>query len=313
MVSQNPSENKKNEQTQSAPQQPPVAFVQTGPEYVIQELVALRHKEIAELQKAQDANLKASEARGQQQLKSMMDSLTEDEKKLFNKLSTVQTEFAQEAQTLVADAKARLVEASAPLKELQPAFIPSGLTVLFPYYLTLYNCKGEVIWAGTAPASADLAAECYGSGSGLFGTGECSCTVRAEWWYRHFVSVSRWYSYTVNAPFRGFYIVYANDGFFTSKEAKVSIDMDIIGYQYGYKSNSHTNLLFVGGDNINVNKRFDENHVEYYGDLLGGPDHAYLRVTESLYVYARGSGSHAELDFATGAANFLGAPWVYVS
>ena len=67
----------------------------------------------------------------------------------------------------------------------------------------------------------------------------------------------------------------------------------------------------MGGQNLNVNDRFDGWRTMYYADLLGA-DWAYLRVTASYYVYARGGGSGAQLNFADGNANFMGVPWVYV-
>jgi hypothetical protein len=64
--------------------------------------------------------------------------------------------------------------------------------------------------------------------------------------------------------------------------------------------------------NININNRYDNAPVMYYSDILGA-DTAYLRVTQSLYGYARGDGSFAELNFSDGNANYLGTPTVYVS
>jgi hypothetical protein len=283
-----------------------------GPASVIQELVAQRNREIEEIEARRAEQSKATEKRGQKQLKNIVESLSRDEAGLLQKFTSAQTEFADEARASVSDIKVRLANAavSAPVRE---TFAPSGLTTLFPYYLTLYNCSGGVIWQGANPGRATLWVDCKGSGSGIFGTGACGCTARAEWWYYHSTTESRWYSYTVNAPFRGFYIVYADDGFWDSKEAKAALDIDMIGYQYGYKQNVHANLLYDDSQNVNDNYRFDETATEYYGDLLGGPDFAYLRVTESLTVYARGDGSHGELNFADGTANYLDPPWIYVS
>lgn len=285
------------------------------PASVIQELVVQRHKEIEEMQARSAEQMRMTEERGQKQLKRLVEKLSQEEEGLLHKFTSIQTEFANEARTNVKEMRAKLVEASvaAPLREVRPTFAPSGVTTLFPYYLTLYNGNGGVIWQGANPGRATLSIDCHGSGSGIFGTGACSGTARAEWWFYHSTSQSRWYSYTVNAPFAGFYVVYSDDGFWDSKEAKVSLDLGVVGYQYGYKANSSANLLYYDSQNINLNNRFDETAVEYYGDLLGGPDIAYLRVTESLTVYARGDGSHAELNFADGTANYLDPPWVYVS
>jgi len=301
------------EQPQAMAQQPTAQL--SMPASVIQELVNQRHKEIEEMHARSAEQLRVTEERGQKQLKRVVEKLSKEEENLLQKLSSTQVEFAKEARTSIADIKAKVAQPSvaAPLRELRPTFAPSGITTLFPYYLTLYNSNGGVIWQGPNPGRATLSTDCQGSGSGIFGTGACSGTVRAEWWYYHSTSTSRWYSYTMNAPFAGFYIDYSDDGFWDSKEARISLDVSIIGYQYGYKSNSNANLLYYDSQNIDVNNRFDETAIEYYGDLLGGPDIAYLRVSESFTVYARGGGSHAELNFADGSANYLDPPWVYVS
>lgn len=71
-------------------------------------------------------------------------------------------------------------------------------------------------------------------------------------------------------------------------------------------------MFDLGSQNINVNDRFDGWRTMYYSDLLGGGDPAQLRVTASFYVYARGGGSTAQLDFSVGNANYIGQPWVYI-
>ena len=70
-------------------------------------------------------------------------------------------------------------------------------------------------------------------------------------------------------------------------------------------------IFDIDSQNINVNDRFDGWRTMYYSDLLGA-DRAYLRVSASLYVYARGGGSAAQLNSVTGVPNYLEVPWVYV-
>jgi hypothetical protein len=108
------------------------------------------------------------------------------------------------------------------------------------------------------------------------------------------------------------HIAKADDGIFTSKRAQVDINLIARGYQYNWKGTSSTSVLHRAGDNINVNDRFDGWRTFNYSTLLGA-DSAYLLVTAEFYVYARGGGSHAELNFASGSANYIGVPYVYVS
>ena len=71
-------------------------------------------------------------------------------------------------------------------------------------------------------------------------------------------------------------------------------------------------MFDIDSQNINVNDRFDGWRTMYYGDLLG-KDRAYLRVTSSFHVYARGGGSTAQLNFSDGNANYIGMPWVHIA
>jgi len=132
-----------------------------------------------------------------------------------------------------------------------------------------------------------------------------------DWWFSYLAPQNRFYGHTIYVPFHGFYIVIADDGFWDSKEAHARIDLSAVGYQYNYKSTGNTNEIDVGGQNLNVNDRLDGWRTMYYADLLG-MDRAYLRVTASFYVYARGGGSTAQLDFSSGNANYMGVPWVYI-
>ena len=70
-------------------------------------------------------------------------------------------------------------------------------------------------------------------------------------------------------------------------------------------------MFDIDSQNINVNDRFDGWRTMYYADLLGA-DTAYLRVSAIYYVYARGGGSFAELNFSDGDANYIGIPWVFI-
>ena len=191
---------------------------------------------------------------------------------------------------------------------------PSAAAVgwLTPYYGTLHGSNGAIAWQGYNPGNIDASCWASGAGSGLFGTGAGSFTLYMDWWFTFRAPENRNYAQTIYVPFNGFYIVRADDGWFDSKEAKVNISMTARGYQYNYKPAGSVNVLSTGDDNINVNDRFDGWRTMYYSDLLGA-DQAYLLLSVALYVYARGGGSNAQLNFADGNANYLGVPLVYVS
>jgi hypothetical protein len=151
-----------------------------------------------------------------------------------------------------------------------------------------------------------------GDGNGWFGSGAGSYQVWAEWgfWFRP--ETSKYYSIIPHNVFHGFYIVISDDGFWTSKYAHAVVSVWTNVWQYNWKGWTNVNVLDIGGDNIYTNHRFDTERHTYYASLLGGGDWAYIRNVVGLYVYARGSGSYAELNFATGAANYLTSPHVHV-
>lgn len=151
-----------------------------------------------------------------------------------------------------------------------------------------------------------------GAGNGWFGSGAGSYQVWVEWgfWFRP--EINKFYSIVAHNTFRGFYIVRSDDGFWTSKYARAVVSVWTNVWQYNWKGWNSVNVLDVGGDNIDTNQRFDTDRHTYSSALLGGNDWAYIRVVAGLYVYARGDGSYAELNFATGAANYLAAPHVHV-
>jgi hypothetical protein len=286
----------------------------------LQQLVEERREEVVRSQKKQAARLKDTETRGQAQLTELRKTLPKELATTLKSLDRQHDEAAKEANSEAEKIRAEFAAAepsgSAQL-DIHPGLAgghlvaPNSLGWFTPYYGTLHDSNGNVAWSGYNPGNIDLGAWATGGGSGLFGTGAGSFTVYMDWWFSYVAPTNRNYAHTIWVPFHGFYIVRADDGFWTSKEAHTRIDLSAVGYQYNYKPTGNTNVFDLQSQNIDVNDRFDGWRTMYYSDLLGA-DRAYLRVTASFYVYARGGGSRAELNFAAGNANYMGVPWVYV-
>jgi hypothetical protein len=151
-----------------------------------------------------------------------------------------------------------------------------------------------------------------GSGNGWFGSGAGSYQVWAEWGYWYYVPTTKYYGITTHNQFRGYYIVRSFDDWWISAYSRAVVSIWVDVYQYNWKGWSTINALDVGGDNINVNQRFDTDRHHYYSALLAGGDWAYVRNVVGLYVYARAGGSYSELNFSVGAANYLAAPHVHI-
>jgi hypothetical protein len=272
------------------------------------------------LQKSQADHLDDLETRGRERIASLRNTLSTDVVTVLDELDRMHDEASAATRSHVDQVKTRLAASVAsPENEtaVHPGLVrghlvaPSSLGWFTPYYGTLHGSDGTVYWQGYNPGNIDLSDSANGSGSGIFGTGAASFTVYMDWWFTYNAPEDRNYGHTIWVPFHGFYILYSDDGFWDSKEAHARIDLSAVGYQYNYKATGSTNVFDLDSQNINVNDRFDGWRTMYYSDLLG-VDQAYLRVTASFYVYARGGGSTAQLNFSDGNANYIGVPWVNI-
>jgi hypothetical protein len=287
---------------------------------VLEQLVADRRRDVERMQKKQADQLKDIEERGQAKLADLKKSLPKDIAQVLERLDKDHDDAAKATDKQLERVKAELVESSpSPEDEtaLHPGLAggqlvaPSSVGWFSPYYGTLHWSDGTVVWQGYNPGNIDLWLSCSGSGSGIFGTGSCEGSLIMDWWFTFIAPANRYYGHTIWVPYHGFYIIRADDGFWDSKYASARIDLSAVGYQYNYKGTSTTNIFSMGNDNINVNDRIDGWRTMYYADLLGA-DRAYLRVSSTYHVYARGGGSASQLNFSDGNANYMGIPWVYV-
>jgi hypothetical protein len=190
---------------------------------------------------------------------------------------------------------------------------------LTPAWAGIYSSKDpeEKLAGGTGtdvpnPTIVDAWCWASGAGNGWFGSGAGQYRVIVDWGYWYFVPATKYYGITTHDVFRGYYIVRSFDDWWISAYARAVVTQETNVWQYNWKGWSGVNVLDVGGDNINVNQRFDTDRHFYSSALLAGGDWAFVLSRVELYVYARASGSYSELNFATGAANYLAAPHVHI-
>jgi hypothetical protein len=122
------------------------------------------------------------------------------------------------------------------------------------------------------------------------------------------------YTFTACIAFHGFYFVQADDGWLTSKSAEVHANVFLKAFQIidrGWKS--FPPVINRGGDNINEFDNFDQilNFADTQDFRVGEP----VVVTASIEVEAKaiGSGSHAEVNFQDGDANFIQPQGLWVN
>jgi len=151
-----------------------------------------------------------------------------------------------------------------------------------------------------------------GGGWGCLGSGVGEIQTWVDFGFWFYPTQNRFYSVQPHFLFRGFYIVYADDGFWDCKNARTVLSVWTNCWQYNWKGWNHVDVLNVGGDNINVNNRFDIDRYPYSAYLLGANDWVWIQCTIGLYARAQGGGSNVKNDFATGNANYLCVPECYV-
>ena len=204
-------------------------------------------------------------------------------------------------------------------RSLDAALHPPESGALVPAWAAVYSSKDpeDKLAGGTGtdipnPTVVDAWCWASGAGTGWFGTGAGQYRVTVDWGYWYLVPTTRWYNIATHDTFRGFYIVRAFDDWWISAYSRALITASTNVWQYNWKGSTSATPFDVGGDNINVNLRFDTDRHFYRTALLAGGDWAFIQSRIELYVYARAAGSYSELNFAVGNANYLAAPHVHI-
>lgn len=112
--------------------------------------------------------------------------------------------------------------------------------------------------------------------------------------------------------FHGFFILYADDQAWNSREASVKLKVSISGSQYFLGPENTQTVLDVGDDNINTSQLFDDHVGLVYLMQFKQGDPVTITIKISMEAHAHGDDSHAELNFQDGVANFIRASDLFV-
>ena len=205
----------------------------------------------------------------------------------------------------------------------QRVMLPEGAQALRPSWVGAFSTHddNDKLVASSAIKSQDIltggGCKAYwnsasGGGWGCLGSGVGEIQTWVDFGFWFLPAQNRFYSVMPHFLFRGFYIVQADDGFWDCKNANTRLSVWTNCYQYNWKGWNHVDVLNVGGDNINVNDRFDVDRYPYSAFLLGANDWVWIQCTIGLYARAQGGGSYTKNDFASGNANYLCVPECYV-
>lgn len=184
---------------------------------------------------------------------------------------------------------------------------------LIPAYAGFFLPPDPGVVPPTDPSQIKIKSEQTGHGSGwLDGPGDPPKFVDVVFSFTPHQSAS--FSFTACLAFHGFYVLRADDGWATSKSAEVHANVFLKAFQFvdrGWKS--FPPVIDREGDNINEFDNFDE--ILNFGDTQDFREGEPVVVTASIEVEAKaiGSGSHAEVNFADGDANFIQPQGLWVN
>lgn len=230
---------------------------------------------------------------------------------LEEKRATIATEETEEVRKTLLNSLPENIE-----KNFEMAEGNYGHSFLEPTNTRQYDSDGNIVVEGPSIKDVDIMAKDKGEGSGLsFWASAVSASYRDAIVDRYFYFIpptTGLYRLTVNQRLNGFYIVRADDGALSSKQARITIDGYIKVFQY-YSDTLDFTVLEHNDDNINKSGRFDKFLQANYNVVLGGNDPVFVQFTLQFDAYARGGGSEAELNFKDGNANSIAQPLLYVS
>jgi hypothetical protein len=299
----------------------------------LQKLVRLRDEEIQTEFKSRREELSKLETRGQELIKKVKADFPELAKMLaqleeLHKINDKDREKELEKQ------KERLKSIAQQPPNESPSFaqgltyrsqygpisnLPPIITAveLAPYYTKIQYSDGRTPYEDYYSGRVDVSCWAKGKGTGYSGAGfpdpEGQFHIYVDRWFFFRPDLTRSYTFNIHEPYHGFYKVEAHDGDFTSKEALAVIISRRQVYQNNWKGIHENNWFHLGGKNIDRADRLDQTRRFSQEELLVGDELAFLLVTQSLNVFARGQYSYSELNFATDSGNYLPAPALYIT
>lgn len=156
------------------------------------------------------------------------------------------------------------------------------------------NQPGEIRMAGSETGD--------GSGWGLWQTYP---VFLVSFWFHLLPTRTAMWTLQALTQYRGFYVVRADDEAWTSKQAWVKIRTQISVVQHAWSYGDWVTFCEHGDDNIDETGFIDElSQLQLQVPLQSG-DLAVVYVDAWLETEAQGDGSHAELNFKDGAANYI--------
>lgn len=192
-----------------------------------------------------------------------------------------------------------------------------GADLLAPDMESLVDIEGEVgnpgVWLYDANQVKDLQAVATGSGWGCWAYGHVPYANKAIWWYGWIPPETGTYRFWGCVDYHGFYILNADDSWYNCKNAEVHAFTDIDVHQYFWRGKKELRIIDKGDDNISESSVLSDSKCWSFYEQLGGGDAVWIKISFAIDCDARGGGSYAELNFATGKANYIDAPVMFIA
>jgi len=289
--------------------------IHTAAEQLIHDIIQGREQQYAhdvrQFQATKARQDKAGEAHEKKQIQFMTSlglkpadlqaSLKTDAKTLDSYLAKYRPPLISRAGSPAADGKNR----SLIVSQLRPGNFPVP-----PYGVFAPPeppAEGEITsgWVFTDAGNLKIEADDTGSGTGWWATAGPP-PVPHDVIFTFIPAETTTYDLTAIFAFHGFYVLVADDGFFTHKSAEVSLDFAMNVNQYidlGWKT--FPRPIDASGDNINEFESYDRTLFFDYSAPLRAGDPVVVTARITLDAAAAGSGSHAEINFQDGTANYI--------
>lgn len=275
--------------------------------------------------KAQNARIekvsKVQEKRRQDLLRSIGANIDQLEKDQRNDVEALKTYLDEVRPSLISRPSIRAQETkehalrAATLGEAGHAILrPYAASVMAPEASMIADIEGERgnPWVfPTNPGQINIQRTSRGSGTGCWATASSPTEYNV---YFYFIpQQTARYSLTAVVAFHGFYILRSDDGIFSCKVAKVSLDAQMNAYQYAYLGWQTFPLINRDEDNVDEVTTYDRTHFFDYNAVLKANDPVLVFTKIRLKAVAAGDGSYAELNFDTGTANYIEPLFLSVS
>jgi hypothetical protein len=261
---------------------------------------------------------KLAEAREKQQLAYMqsigikLDQLDKDQRKASSELKalleTIRPPLIARPSERAADSQQQATHAAVLGETAHLVLPPFGASLLSAYpILTEAQCA---VTTGTGwifpcdPSQIKISANDTGHGSGWGATGQPPPT-QYNTYFTFIPPAIANYEMTAIYAFHGFYVLKADDGFFTHKKASVKVNVSMTVNQYADIVQQYPSPLDEEGDNLDEVETFDGTYFFDQTVVLKQGDPVIVTVSVSLEATASGSGSYAEINFNDGTANYI--------